>query len=107
MDDYQKFTATTALTHTWSNDLTYPVLGLVGEAGEVAEKMKKTLRDHQGVWSPDRAVELAKELGDVLWYIARIAHILNVPLSAIAELNIAKLQHRQRRQQLSGSGDNR
>lgn len=106
-DDYQSFTDTTAKYPDMGNNIVYPVLGLVGESGEVAEKVKKTIRDHHGEWSPDRSLELIKELGDVLWYIARVARELKIPLSTVAELNMLKLQSRKLRDRISGSGDNR
>lgn len=85
----------------------YPVLGLVGEAGEVAEKMKKIIRDKNGEISEQDSLEIQKELGDVLWYISEIARQLNVNLSDIAKTNIDKLESRYVRNKINGSGDNR
>ncbi len=82
-------------------------MGLVGEAGEVAEKMKKVLRDNDGVISEEKREEITKELGDVLWYIANLSKELNVSLEDVAQKNIEKLQSRQQRNELHGSGDNR
>jgi NTP pyrophosphatase (non-canonical NTP hydrolase) len=104
-DDYQNFTSTTLLRQDLP--LVYAVLGLSGEAGEVAEKMKKIIRDKNNRIDADDTLAFAKELGDVLWYIARISHQLGIPLSLIAELNMVKLQSRKSRRQISGSGDNR
>jgi len=87
--------------------LIYPILGLVGEAGEVAEKMKKIIRDQDGMMTEENRQEIAKELGDVLWYIAAIADGLFINLDSIAEKNLNKLQSRRSRNALSGSGDNR
>ena len=89
------------------NNFIYPTLGLVGEAGEVAEKMKKVLRDNDGVISEEKKEEITKELGDVLWYIANLSKELNVSLEDVAQKNIEKLQSRQQRNELHGSGDNR
>lgn len=83
------------------------VLGLVGESGEVAEKIKKVLRDKNGELSEDDKQELIKELGDVLWYIALISHNLDVPMNEVAKRNNDKLLSRLDRDALGGSGDNR
>lgn len=105
--EYEDFAATTAI-YPRSEALTYPALGLCGEAGEVAEKIKKRIRD--GKFDPD---ELHKEIGDVLWYLAALCRDLteeykaDYSLSAAAEKNITKLKDRQNRGVLKGSGDNR
>ena len=83
------------------------VLGLVGEAGETADKIKKILRDKDGVVSSDDQDLIVKELGDVLWYVAGIARYLDVPLSEVASLNIDKLESRFVRDKLHGEGDER
>ncbi len=83
------------------------VLGLVGEAGETADKMKKIIRDKDGRISEDDKREVAKELGDVLWYVANIARYLGVSLEEVAEMNLEKLESRKQRNLLSGEGDNR
>lgn len=82
-------------------------MALRGEAGEVAEKVKKVLRDNEGNFSYEKVAEIKKELGDVLWYLSAIATDLNLSLSDIAETNIAKLQSRAERGVISGNGDNR
>lgn len=89
--------------------LLYPVLKLAGEAGEVAEKLGKLMRDEG--WLPGVALSeaqrdsLARELGDVLWYVAAVAHDLGLELDEVAARNIAKLSDRQDRGAIGGSGD--
>ena len=83
------------------------VLGLVGEAGETADKIKKILRDKDGVISGTDRAEIAKELGDVLWYVASIARYLGVSLEEVAKMNLEKLESRRNRNLLHGEGDNR
>ena len=89
------------------NGLIEKVLGLPGEAGEAADKFKKIIRDKNGVISKMSRDEIVKELGDVLWYVAMIAEYLEVPLSEVAGMNIAKLEDRYKRNKLHGQGDNR
>lgn len=92
------------------NKVIYPVLGLVSESGEVADKIKKIMRDTNiplKDLSMETKVEITKELGDCLWYIALIADELEFDLSEVAEGNISKLTSRRNRDKLSGSGDNR
>ena len=86
---------------------TYPALGLCGEAGEAAEKVKKALRDDGGVLTDERRAALAGELGDVLWYVAQLATEAGLDLDTLAEDNLAKLLSRQERNVLQGSGDTR
>ena len=83
------------------------VLGLTGEAGETADKIKKILRDKDGVVSDEDRDLIIKELGDTLWYIASIARYLDVPLSKVADGNIEKLESRYQRDRLHGEGDER
>lgn len=83
------------------------VLGLTGEAGEVADKVKKVLRDKNGVMNEVDAMEIAKELGDTLWYLASIARYIGYPLSEVAKMNVEKLSDRKNRNVLHGEGDNR
>lgn len=99
--EYQVGARSTAI-YPDKHAIVYPALGLAGEAGEVAEKIKKWLRD--GTFDRDL---LAKELGDVLWYIANLASDLGFSLEEIAELNLVKLRSRSERGTLQGSGDNR
>ena len=83
------------------------VLGLVGEAGETAEKFKKILRDKAGEISEEDKLEILKELGDVLWYIATITRYLGADFQTFADMNIKKLSKRLEDNKLHGSGDNR
>lgn len=87
--------------------MAYPALGLAGEAGEVAEHAKKAIRDDAGVVTEERRQAMAKELGDVLWYVSQLASELGLELDEIARANVEKLLSRQRRGVLSGSGDER
>lgn len=89
--------------NTGSNvELSYLALGLGGETGEVLEKIKKLIRD--GVINH---AEVAKEMGDVLWYLSRLASAINYDMDEIAQINIDKLTSRKERNVLAGSGDNR
>lgn len=83
------------------------VLGLTGEAGEVADKVKKILRDQDGVASERDKQEIAKELGDVLWYINALCCYMDIPLEQLAQQNLDKVLSRQARNVTKGSGDNR
>jgi NTP pyrophosphatase (non-canonical NTP hydrolase) len=107
LSDYQERSRATAVYPAAGANLLYPTLGLCGEAGEVAEKVKKMLRDDAGVLSVERRAALAKELGDVLWYLAQLATEAELDLDAIAEANLDKLLSRQERGALRGSGDER
>ena len=107
-EEYQRQALTTVLsTGDEFKDLLHWVLGLNGEAGEVAEKLKKIIRDKDSVVTEEDKVELAKELGDVLWYLAVFANDLGVPLNDIARQNLDKLKSRKARGVLGGEGDNR
>ncbi len=107
-EEYQKRALSTVIsTDDEFKDLLHWVLGINGEAGEVAEKVKKIIRDKGGKVSDGDKKELAKELGDVLWYIAVFAHDLGVSMDDIAQGNLDKLQSRKQRGVLGGSGDNR
>jgi len=83
------------------------VLGLAGEAGETADKVKKIIRDKDGYASEEDREMIIKELGDVLWYVANVARYLEVPLSEVAEGNLEKLSSRKKRGRLHGAGDQR
>ena len=100
---YQEQAKTTAIFPP-ERALEYLTLGLVGEAGEVANKIKKVIRDKKIFRSE---VEIASEIGDVLWYCAMLADYLDTNLGKIMEDNIDKLQSRKSRGTLGGSGDQR
>lgn len=106
-NQYQKESRKTALYPNKGKNFIYPTLGLVGESGEVAEKIKKILRDDGGIIKAEKKKEIEKELGDVLWYLAQIATELNLSLSNIAKENLKKLKSRKERNKIHGSGDNR
>ncbi len=106
-DDYQIEARKTAIYPDIGFNLVYPVLGLNGEAGEVAEKIKKLLRDNSNEQTPEFREAIAKELGDVLWYTAAMCSELHISMSLVAANNIAKLTDRSIRDVLSGSGDDR
>jgi NTP pyrophosphatase (non-canonical NTP hydrolase) len=104
INTYQEEAAKTAI---YKDKLIYPTLGLAGEAGEMANKVKKVLRDNAGELSEEVRKDLIKELGDVMWYCAALANDLNVSLGEVCFVNIEKLKSRQERNQIGGSGDNR
>lgn len=105
--EYQKNAEKTAAYPKGTLGMYYLTMGLVGEAAEVSNKMKKVIRDHDNV-IPDTFAEMIKaELGDVLWYIAMLSKELNMNLDDIMESNIKKLASRQERNVLQGNGDNR
>jgi NTP pyrophosphatase (non-canonical NTP hydrolase) len=107
LSEYQSLSRRTATYPRAGEDLTYPALGLCGEAGEVAEKVKKTLRDDGGVLTDERRDALSRELGDVLWYLSQLATEAGLDLEEIAAENLDKLFSRQERGVLRGSGDDR
>jgi len=100
-DEYQRQAVTTAIYKT-EHKVTYPAMGLANEAGEVLGKVKKIMRD--GVYNRD---DIAKEVGDVLWYAAALCRDLDVSMSEVAQMNLDKLKDRQERGVLTGNGDNR
>ena len=101
MNYYQKQAAGTAIYDT-KHAVIYPALGLAAEAGEVANKVKKILRDGKF----DRTA-ISDEIGDCLWYIAALCRDLNVDMTTVATRNLEKLYDRKERGVLSGNGDNR
>jgi NTP pyrophosphatase (non-canonical NTP hydrolase) len=105
--EYQKQSRKTAMYPNAGKNFIYPTLGLSGEAGEVSEKIKKVLRDKGGIIDETTKQEIAKELGDVMWYLAQIASELGLSLEDIANGNLKKLFSRKDRGVLTGNGDNR
>ncbi|MBX3243372.1 MAG: nucleoside triphosphate pyrophosphohydrolase family protein [Acidobacteria bacterium] len=93
-EEYQTAASRTALYPGRLKNLEYPTLGLAGEAGEVANIVKKIQRDHGGVITDETRAKLKDELGDVLWYISACADELGMTLSEVAEYNVAKLEKR-------------
>jgi NTP pyrophosphatase (non-canonical NTP hydrolase) len=106
-NDYQKKCKKTAVYPKVGKNFVYPVLGLMGEAGEVSEKIKKLFRDHGGKLTEEYKLEIAKELGDVLWYLAQLSTELGLKFSDVVEMNIQKLASRKVRGSIHGDGDNR
>ena len=103
---YQKQATTTAVyPGCGEGNFIYPALGLAGETGEICEKIKKAIRDEGGVISEERRSLLAKELGDVLWYVSTLATELGLDLDEIAAGNLAKLAARKQAGKIHGSGD--
>jgi NTP pyrophosphatase (non-canonical NTP hydrolase) len=105
--EYQERSRATAVYPDAGSNIVYPALGLCGEAGETAEKVKKAIRDDGGTLTEERRAAIAAELGDVLWYAAQLATEAGLDLEEIAEANLVKLASRQRRAVLHGSGDDR
>ena len=111
-EEYQKQAITTDTFGGKPQPITSPaffskLLGLVGECGEVAEKFKKIYRDNGGELDDSQKIEVAKELGDVLWYIQAICNYLGLSMEQVAELNLEKVLDRKARGKSHGSGDNR
>ncbi len=107
LSDYQNEVKNTAIYPNQGNNISYAVLGLTGEVGEVADKVKKIIRDNNGIIDAQKREELIKELGDAFWYLATLATELNTTLEEVAEKNILKIRDRKHRGVLHGEGDNR
>ena len=107
-DEYQQQALKTAHnTYEPLMEKTIWAMGVAGEAGEVVEKWKKIVAYKEGKVSDEDLAELAKELGDVVWYIAVMAHSLGLSFEDIMQRNVAKLKSRKARGVITGQGDNR
>ena len=103
-NEYQKIARSTAV-YPEEYKVIYPALGLCGEAGEVADKIKKTIRGDSSL--DEVSGNIAGDLGDVLWYLAILADDLGFDLDKIAHWNVDKLNRRWRKGKIKGDGDNR
>jgi NTP pyrophosphatase (non-canonical NTP hydrolase) len=107
-DEYQKVALTTAENNYEPlMEKTIWAMGVAGEAGEVVEKWKKIVAYKDGVVSEEDLQLLKKELGDVVWYIAVLAHSLGLSFEEVMKLNVDKLASRKKRGVIRGQGDNR
>ena len=106
LDMYQKVAKTTAI-YPREQAIIYPTVGLTGEAGEVANKVKKIIRDGSDSKDERLVSEIKSEIGDCLWYIAVLASDFDIKLSDIASTNLEKLANRKKNGTIHGSGDNR
>lgn len=107
LNDYQAAALRTARPKDKKDELFHLLLGLCGEAGEIAEKAKKIVRDQGSDFSKWDREDIIKELGDVMWHVAMLADYFDIPLDEVGDKNIAKLADRQKRNMISGSGDDR
>jgi NTP pyrophosphatase (non-canonical NTP hydrolase) len=105
--EYQEKAKETALYPNLGNNPYYPALGLTGEAGEIANKVKKIMRDKDGKIDEETRDDIKKELGDVLWYVAATASEFGLDMGEIASKNYEKLKKRLEEGKIQGSGDNR
>jgi len=105
-EEYQVEARKTAQYPVIGHSIVYPALGLAGESGEVADKVKKLFRDHGGDLNRCR-LDLIFELGDVLWYLSALCDELDITLAEVAQYNISKLQSRLNRGVIGGEGDHR
>ena len=111
LNDYSTKALTTLTPNHAYGDITpelmAQILGLADESGEVLSKFKKLIRDKQGAISDEDKNEIIKEIGDVLWYVNSVSHLMGYTLEQVAQINIDKLASRKQRDQIKGSGDNR
>ncbi len=106
-NDYQEETNKTAIYPDKGNNVIYPILGLAGETGEVADKVKKIWRDKNNIISEEDKLEIKKEMGDILWYLSQLATELQIDFDDVASTNVLKIKSRLERNQINGAGDNR
>lgn len=104
IDSFQEFTRSTAI-YPKREALQYLLLSLAEESGETCSVLSKAIRDNKGILSPERLEKLLLELGDIFWVASRLADELGVPVSKILDMNKAKLESRQARNKIQGSGD--
>jgi NTP pyrophosphatase (non-canonical NTP hydrolase) len=108
LDEYQQQALKTAVnTYDPLTAKTVWAMGVAGEAGEVVEKWKKIIAYQDGKYTQEQIDELAKELGDVVWYVAVFAHELGFTFEEIMQRNVDKLKSRKAREVIKGAGDNR
>ena len=107
--DFKQYSEIALSTKNYPQEMpvVYPALGLAGECGEAVDKIKKVIRDHGGVFSETKSLEIIKELGDVLWYVNAIAVDLGYSLEDVARINAEKIRSRKLRGTLQGEGDER
>jgi NTP pyrophosphatase (non-canonical NTP hydrolase) len=106
-DEYQKQSKSSAQYSAFAPAWVYLALGLTGEAGEVADKLKKVIRNHDGVFSEDDKLGVQQELGDVLWYVSQLCEELGFSMDEVAKMNRTKLDDRVARDVIKSRGDNR
>ena len=106
LDMYQQVAKQTAI-YPREQAIIYPTLGLTGEAGEVANKVKKIIRDDGNKINESLVQEISAEIGDCLWYISVLADDIGIKLSDIANSNLIKLENRKKKGTIHGSGDKR
>ncbi len=105
LNHYQDKSRETACYPNAGDNPIYPTLGLVGEAGEVADKIKKAIRDNDGIFDEKVKQDIKYELGDVLWYVAQLSTEFGFNLESVAKANLEKLSSRAKRGKIKGSGD--
>lgn len=106
-DEYQRKCKQTAIYPNIGKNFIYPTIGLMGEAGEIANKVKKVIRDDKSKLRKEKVKELSSEVGDVMWYVAQLCTELGLKLSDVVKGNVEKLSYRAKENKIKGSGDNR
>ena len=106
-DEYEKAAKVFANYPETGRNMVYPALGLCSEAGEVADKLKKIMRDKGGIVTDSDREAIGKEVGDVMWYVAALCRELGLDMDYVAAQNLKKLESRAERGKIGGSGDDR
>jgi NTP pyrophosphatase (non-canonical NTP hydrolase) len=106
-DKYQQLCLKSSIHSKTKHGYIIPALGVTGEAGEVADKIKKVLRDDNGKISTAKRNEISKEIGDMLWYTSMLCTEIGLKLSDVIKLNLEKIAYRSKENKIHGSGDNR